>query len=267
MSKKKCYPKQILPHPSYRRKLGLERLLSKYPDLMAVRKVDGSPHDYERKGDKGDVFILPEVFNSNMANLSMNLAGGLFDVRPYKHLRILPIKAEAISDWNGKEPLRELYADFSDKECFGLCFLIRSIHRRTFPYFRHFDSQKSYDDFAKEVELAAVATKRDKDAILVDKFVSKLKPIELRPYIKVHHSPTMVNYWHITLDTRRPADVSFIDPKEKQTNQDKKMFMSLKQDIVHHCKVDVKPNYRLKRLDYKKPYTKWDCIVDRCSRQ
>lgn len=262
MSNKKGYPKQILPHSSYRRKLGLERLLTEYPDLMAVRKVDGKPESYERKGDKGGTFILPEVFTGNMANLSMNLAGGLFDVRPNKHLRYLPVNDEAKKDWDGMEPSEELYAEYNDNECFGLCFLIRTIHRRPFPYFRCFDSQKAFDEYAKKVEVAAQATNRDKDSILVGKFISKLDTVEIKPYIKVHHAPTKVNYWHITLDTRRPTDTSFIKAQEKQTSQDKRMFVALKQDLVQRCKVNARPNYRLKRLDYKKPYTKKDCLAD-----
>lgn len=263
MSNDNGYPELILPHPSYRRKLGLERLLVKYPNLMAVRKVEGNFKDYERKGDKGNSFILPEVFNGNMANLSMNLAGGLFDVRPHKHLRYLPSIDDARLDWDGNEPASELYSKYNySPHCFGLCFLIRNIHRRTFPYFRGFDSQKAYDEYASKVEVAANALNIDKDIILVGKFISKLDSIELKPYIKVHHAPTRVNYWHITLDTRRPTDTSYVKAEEKQSNQDRRMFASLKQDLVHHCKVNAKPNYRLKRLDYKKPYTRKDCIAD-----
>lgn len=262
MSNKKGYPKEILPHPSYRRKLGLERLLSAYPGLMAVRKVDGKPEDFEHKGSQGKTYIMPEVFEGNMANLSMNLAGGLFDVRSNKHLPYLPVNDEAKSDWDGREPSESLYSDYSEKKCFGLCFLISRIHRRTFPYCRCFNTQKDFDEYQKKVEEAALDTRRDKDLILVGRFVSKFEPVELRPYIMIHHSPTNVNYWHVTLDTRRPTDNSFIDSQEKQTNQDKKMFMALKQDLVHHCKVNVSPNYKLKRLDYKKPYTKRDCIAD-----
>ena len=66
MFNKKGYPKQILPHSSYRRKLGLERLLTEYPDLMAVRKVDGKPESYERKGDKGGTFILPAINSTHL---------------------------------------------------------------------------------------------------------------------------------------------------------------------------------------------------------
>lgn len=262
MLNKKGYPKQILPHPSYRRKLGIERLLQAYPDLMAVRKVDGNPQDFIRRGDNGESFILPEVFKGNMANLSMNLAGGLFDVRADKHLSYLPVNEEAKKDWNGSEPSADLTAEYTCRECFGLCFLIRSIHRRPFPYFRCFENQKSYDEYSAKVEDAAKALNLEKDRLLVGNFISKLNSIELKPYIKVHHSPTNANYWHVTLDTRRPTDTEFIDSEERQTSQDKKMFMYLKQDLVHHCGVNILPNYKLKRYDYKKPYTKSDCIAD-----
>lgn len=263
MSKKNGYPIKVFPHPSYRRRLGLERLLFVYQDLMAVRQVEGEPKEYEAKGDAGGSFIMPSVFNCNMANLSLNLAGGLFNVKATKDLRFLPKTDEATAPWNGCAPHKEICQEYRfSPKCFGLCFLIRKVHRRTFPFLRHFDNQKKRDEYAEEVQKVSLQASLQNDAKIVGLFDSKLKAAEVRPRIMVHHSPTMANYWHLTLDTYRPTETNFVKPDDKQSNQDKKMFIALKQDLVHHCRINLKPNYKIRRFDFKKPYTRFDYLID-----
>lgn len=230
---------------------------------MVVRKVDGNPEQVISRGESGGLIVTITVFNCSMVNLSLNLAGGLFDVDPSRDLRYLPVKADAISPWNGEEPSKSLCDEYNfTAECFGLCFMIRDIHRRTFPFFRHFDNQGVRDEYAQHLESSASPVLRKMNAHLVGVFDSKVKKAEVRPRIKVHHSPTMANYWHMTLDTYRPEDDAYVRPEEKLSSTDKKMFISLKQDIVNHCKVNEKPNYKLKRKDYIKAYTKKDCLLD-----
>lgn len=263
MSKDCGYPFGVYPHTSYRRKLGLERLLKTYPDLMVVRKVDGNPDQVIARGESGEPIVTMAVFNCNMVNLSLNLAGGLFNVDSSRDLRYLPVKPEALLPWNGEEPSETLCDEYKfSAECFALCFMIRDIHRRTFPFFRHFDNQGARDEYALRLGTAASPILRKMNAHLVGLFDGKVKKAEVRPRIMVHHSPTMANYWHMTLDTYRPEDDTFVRPEEKLSSTDRKMFVSLKQDIVNHCKVNEKPDYRLKRRDYKKLYTKKDCLLD-----
>lgn len=263
MSKDCGYPLSVYPHTSYRRKLGLERLLKAYPDLMVVRKVDGNPDKVIARGESGEPIVTMAVFNCNMVNLSLNLAGGLFHVDSSRDLRYLPVKPEAILPWNGEEPSETLCDEYNfTAECFGLCFEIRDIHRRTFPFLRHFDNQGARDEYAQRLGTATSPVLRKMNAHLVGLFDSKVKKAEVRPRIMVHHSPTMANYWHMTLDTYRPEDNIYVRPEEKLSSTDRKMFVSLKQDIINHCIVNEKPNYKLKRWDYKKPYTKKDCLMD-----
>lgn len=230
---------------------------------MVVRKVDGNPDQVISRGESGEPIVTMTVFNCNMANLSLNLAGGLFNVAPSRDLPYLPVKPEAILPWNGVEPSETLCDKYNfTAECFGLCFKIREIHRRTFPFLRHFDNQSARDKYAQRLEAAASPVLRKMNAHLVGVFDSKVKKAEVRPRIMVHHSPTMANYWHMTLDTYRPEDNTFVRAEERLSSTDRKMFVSLKQDIVNHCTVNEKPNYKLKRCDYKKSYTKKDCLLD-----
>ena len=102
----------------------------------------------------------------------------------------------------------------------------------------------------------------------MDKLYSKALAKKEVLYDLVQH---FYDYWrrlerYAVVLTRSVKDgvesTSFIKAQEKQTSQDKRMFVALKQDLVQRCKVNARPNYRLKRLDYKKPYTKKDCLAD-----
>ena len=141
---KKCYPSKILPHATYRHRLGIERLLANFPDLMVVRMVAGTPLEYSDEID-GEEVLLPSVFRGNMANLSMNLAGGLFDTARDAHLGFLPKSEEATNPWDYASHSADMLKDEDSYEycnpCFGLCFRVDDIHWKTFPYLRHFDNQ------------------------------------------------------------------------------------------------------------------------------
>ncbi len=51
-----------------------------------------------------------KLFKCSMANLSMNLSGGLFDTNSDAHLRFLPQKDSELSHpWNGEEVAPEMY--------------------------------------------------------------------------------------------------------------------------------------------------------------
>lgn len=73
------YPTEILPCPAYKKKMEVDQLLAKYPNLLVVRLVEGCVDDYSLKTENGEVILSDRVFKNSLANLSMNLAGGLFD--------------------------------------------------------------------------------------------------------------------------------------------------------------------------------------------
>lgn len=230
------YPTEILPCPGYKEKMETDYLLTKYPDLLVVRLVEGRVEDYYVDTESNDRVLSDKVFKNNMANLSMNLAGGLFNTSSDAHLRFLPATKEATEAWDGQCVDPKLYTTEDSYHfygtCFGLCFFVRDIHNRTFPFYKHFESQEERDKYEENVKKNMSETERSYDAHLVGAFENKKKTALTYPRLKVHHAPSKVNYWHMTLDTYRPTDISYIHPEDKQNSGDKKMFKALKQDLL-----------------------------------
>lgn len=252
-AKPEPYPTLIVPQAVYRRRLGLERLLALYPNLLVVRLVPGGVDDYMGTSENGEKVLLPNVFQHSMANLSMNLAGGLFDTNVDGHLRFLPATKAAAATWFGGDVPGDLYGHGCytiTQPCFGLCFRVAEVHRRTFPFYRHFESGQERDDYARRTENVTTLAEKQMNAHVVGVFESKKKNVPVSPRIKVHHAPTMVNYWHMTLDTYRPTDVDYVHSDERQNSADKRMFIALKQDLLQHVQINTTPDYHLDAYNY-----------------
>ena len=110
MSMKPKYPEEIIPYPNYKNRMDVDELLNKYSKLLVVRVVEGNSEDFCISTQKGELELSPDVFKNNMANLSLNLAGGLFNTDSNVHLRFLPATKEASEIWNSNNVPVELYA-------------------------------------------------------------------------------------------------------------------------------------------------------------
>lgn len=249
-----AYPTEILPRIVYKKRLCINKLLDKYPDLLVVRMVEGVIEDYLMDFESGDVIFSEKVFKNSMANLSMNLAGGLFDTSSHGHLKFLPTNKEATKIWKGWKVPQKLYIEPDSYNifypCFGLCFYVVDIHERTFPFYKHFENVEERNVYAEQTAMSTLPKEKEYEADYVGAFESKKKNVLVRPRIKVHHSPSKVNYWHVTLDTYRPTDIHYVQPDEKQNSSDIKMFKALKQNLVQCCHVDESPSYQLNKRDY-----------------
>jgi len=256
--KKEPYPTEILPLPSYKQELSIDLLLKKFGNLLVVRLVKGEPKDYIKESENGESVFDDSILGSGV-NLSLNLAGGEFDTSCNAHLRFLAIADEAKAPWKG-ECVNPKIISIEDNykfctPCFGLCFYVREIHNRTFPAYRRFDTEAERDEYALKVAESTTDEEKKYDAHLVGVFKKKDIDVEIRPRIKVQHAPTNANYWHVTLDTTRPTDKKPVETTEKLSKPDKRLFKSLKQDLIQHCTVNTKPDYKIPRRFYMKwPY-------------
>lgn len=254
MSTKPDYPDVIISNPDYKLRMDINSLLAKYPKLLVVRCVDGNEDDYFIQTENGERVLTERVFKNSMANLSMNLAGGLFDTDCNAHLRFLPATKEAAEEWNGEEVPSELYSTEESfhfyEKCFGLCFYVSEIHERTFPFYRHFESKQERDKYEMETRAAVTEKEMSYDAHFVAEFISKRENVEVRPRLKVNHVPTKVNYWHTTLDTFRPNDEDFVKPAEKLNSTDRSMFKALKQNLVQCYYINYSPEYEIDSVYY-----------------
>lgn len=247
------YPIEIISYPHYKLRMNLDDLLTKHSDLLVVRCIEGRPEEYMQKLDD-EMIISSKIFKHNTANLSMNLAGGIFDTKCDAHLKFLPAIKEACETWNGGSISPDLYnreeCYHIYETCFGLCFLVRNIHNRTFPFYKHFESKEERDNYEKRTLAAVTQNEMNYDAHFVEEFKNKKENVLVKPRIKVHHVPTKINYWHMTLDTYRPTDSDFVHPDEKQNNSDKSMFKALKQDLLQCYQINSMPEYTIESCDY-----------------
>lgn len=255
---RESYPIIILPRAKYKKKLSIDKLLNKYANLMVVRLVSGKKEDYVLESESGETVILDSVFSNSMANLSMNLAGGVFDTSADSHLRFLPISDYGTAPWNGgKVDTDAFLSDDSytfNEPCLGLCLNVKSIHERTFPFHKGFKNQQERDEYARQVDEATTDEEKRYDAHIVSEF-KKNSLVSVKGRIKVHHSPTNGNYWHVTLDTYRPNEKDFVHSDGKKQSSDKQMFKALKQDLVQCCSINAFPNYKIsKSLYYRWPF-------------
>ncbi len=252
---KEPYPIDILPKSTYIERLGVENLLAKYQNLLAVRMVTGCVEDYFIETEEGEKQLSGKVFANSMVNLSLNLAGGLFDTDRHAHLRFLPSGDDATRPWKGESIPPALYLTDGNYTiydvCFGLCFQVRDIHNRTFPFHKHFETQEERDEYERRAIVATSDEEKAYDAHLVGVFKGKKQSVKVNSRIKIHHAPTMLNYWHMTLDTYRPTDVNYILPTDRLKSADRTMFKSLKQDLMQHYEIDQKPDYCIKPCDYQ----------------
>ncbi len=134
--------------------------------------------------------------------------------------------------------------------CFGLCFYVSDIHNRTFPFYKTFNTKEERDEYEVKTIIAKTELGSSYDAKFVGEFKNKKTPVLVKPCIKVHHMPTMVNYWHMTLDTYRPIESHYVESYDKQKNSDKKMFKALKQDLLQRYKINESPCYSIESCDY-----------------
>ena len=246
------YPIEILPRISFKRELSVDSMLAHYAELLVVRMVEGNPDDYSVVFASGEKTLSDKVLKNNMANLSLHLAGGLFHID--KHLGFLPISRKAVRKWCGWYVHKDICCDKNSYtytiHCFGLCFHVKDIHNRTFPFYRHFETVEERNTYAQMAAASNSGKNAIKDADFVGAFETKKKNVEVRPRIKIHHSPTQANYWHTTLDTYRPNESEYVMPGRKQNSADRNMFKALKQDLLQNYTINEQPAYRLKEKDY-----------------
>jgi hypothetical protein len=216
--------------------MDIASMLLAYPGLMAVRLVVGDEQDFVIKTDAGQLEISDNIFQGNITNLSMNLAGGLFDTGRYAHLRFLPSSGKAKRIWNGGYCSPKFY--ISNKfykespDCFGLCMPVAQVHDITFPFEKKFSSEKELNKFLAERGVNALDSDLQYYKRLILAF-DRNKRTAIVPYrLKINHMPTMANYWHVTLDSYRSEDVGLeIIRGGKENSADKKMQKALKNHI------------------------------------
>ncbi len=190
------YPKQILPHESYKDRMDVDKIAEAEKDACVVRRVNEKPVIKEVFGvkllDNCDILKHRDILD-----MSTNLLGGKYQ-NAY-----LPFVDKTNRDWNGERlaDIEDVLQDESlwtyiDIPFFPLMLRLSELHLHSFPYSRTFESQKLKKQFEEKYKIVDFYTKGDKGA-------------EYSFTIRFHHSPTLLNYWHFEMKLYFSSDEVF----------------------------------------------------------
>lgn len=186
------YPLQILPHTDYLLPIVIDAVIAEgHGNVLVQRRSDCPELIAFEDGQRDSSKVTSHAF-VNIAEMSMNLMGGLFkSERAYWSQ-----KKPAHDNWDGKEvdPAKYLVScEPTDPDAPLFYFKIASLHGLDFPHPRR--GQKP-----KDMELYSVVN------AVIEQFTGKdgksFKGFKTNGKLFVNHVPTMMNYWHIQLELR-----------------------------------------------------------------
>lgn len=254
------YPYEVVPKATYKELLEFKVLKHDYPNMLVLRMVKGRKEDYY-DASSNNKELTDRIFQGSIQNLSMNLLGGKFEI---KHHSFLP-KNNGASNWDGNNIKLSQYKDsyIDENPAFYICFNVEEIDGKTYPFPNPFNTQEERDSMEKEATATLNKHGLNIDQEIVEKFRSPRDNVNIQVLMKLNHHPTMLNYWHITLDTTRPDNPEYIMPCEKLNSRDKRQMKAFKQHLMELIvdNIDSVP-YKFKKKDYLKKVTLWDRALE-----
>lgn len=233
------YPYQILPKKEFFHLMDVKTLLACYPNLAVSRRVSGNVEDafVPFNGQKQ----LKDSLMGQVANMSLNLLGGLFDNE--KHLRFCP--KQNVEDWDGQDvDVRSLEGEYEiDACCFPIFFMAKDIcdYPFTAPYY--FQKEKDAEVFISSIPVGDIEKK------YTDKF-NKQEPIEVKTHAVLKHAPTNFNYWHCVLDSYPNLSSNDAIPTSNK-GAAKRIIKMLRADLIRNfVKTDLAVDYSISRSYY-----------------
>lgn len=185
----------IAPKAFFLQNMDIDAMLSEDIPLVTVRR---SKYPFEEIEDiDGSKHLSEDCVDEDVFNYSMNLLGGMFE--PSLHLNIRPI-GDGWQKWDGKTILSEQKVKELSAEEYGypIYYKVEDFHNKTFPYKKTVVKEKAYEtekDRLVKLGLSTAIGIWNKDNPEVD-FMGKTL---------VNHEPSMLNYWHVTLDVYEPG--------------------------------------------------------------
>ena len=228
------YPIQILPKKEFCHLMDVKALLAYYPNLAVSRRVSGNVEDafVLFNGQKQ----LKDSLMGQVANMSLNLLGGLFDNN--SHLKFCP-KLD-IEDWDGQDvDAQSLEGKYEiDACCFPIFFMAKDIC--DYPFYAPYYFQKEKD---AEVFISSIP-EGDIEKKYTDKF-NKQEPIIVKTHAILKHAPTNFNYWHCVLDSYPNLSAKEAIPTNNK-GAAKRIIKMLKTDLVRNfVKTDLTIDYSI----------------------
>ena len=244
------YPSEILPQQGWRQCINTQELSERCPDAMLGRKMDGTRDQCINPED--DTLYMSVFPVSSIPNLSCSLLGTFFKV---SYLHFLP-------DNKGKAPwttgqsvcddmLREEnYNYYPDVTVVG--WKVKDVFRLPLPYTRSFDKKKLYDDFKESAKEVAELRKQMVflnawEDLKKNPDNANLRIVEVEGEARVNHAPTMLNYWHFTIDVY-PAETD-LKPLTKASEGWRKNLAANLCDFLRRNYVIIEDDTQVAQVD------------------
>lgn len=204
---KPSYPRDILPQPKWIQSIIVGDILKSCPNAMLGHLLVG---DYKQCIDdsagKGMEFIRRDALPlERMVNLSCSLLGTYFMLHFFHFLPCNEGKKPWHSGMDISEELlsEENYNFYPEITVVG--WPLHKVEGFSLPYPRKFAKQKEFENYQDEA--VAVARERERDIIqhewaelVADEENKKLRIAEFDGETRNNHAPTLLNYWHFTID-------------------------------------------------------------------
>lgn len=230
------YPSEILPRQGWRQCICTQDLLDSCSEAMLGRKMDGTKEKCINPED-GSIYmnVLP---TGSIPNLSCSLLGAFFKV---DHFHFLPDNVGK-ANWKegilvGEEMLcEENYNHFSEVTVVG--WKVKDVSGRPLPYKRSFDKSQLYDEFKEAVKEVAEVRKvvlylDTWEKLKTNSANNKQRIVEVVGVAKVNHAPTMLNYWHFTIDIYTAEND--LEPLLKVSDGWRKNIAANLRDFLRRC--------------------------------
>lgn len=204
------YPKDILPHKGWRECICVDEIIKCCPDAIIGHLIEEKQEDCldTTLGDDYVRLRIDALPYKRIPNLSCSLFGAKFQPQ---HFHFLPIN-KGRESWQGNVDISdELLKDdnyrfISDIVVIG--WKITNLHKWPVKYTRSFDKKSDFQSFSEKAE--AVAKLRNIKLLCIqewEKLIKELGPtqtkrvcIDVWGEARLNHDPTMLNYWHFTID-------------------------------------------------------------------
>jgi len=241
-SKRFKYPLEILPKWYYTHNINIDSILKKNQNVYLLRHSSKTKNELFKNLDSEYVQIREDAIDyKDVPNLSVNLLGGLFDLKHLKYKIILGTKSS--KKWNGKSVIfcNEHKENFSINDNINASIYLNAngIHNTKMPY-NHFDSK----EVTKELNKLSKSFNTSYQPIIEN----GSKKYKLDGQLQVKHDPLNLNYWHIEIKI-----IDFLLKEvDKASNATKKSIceQALKDVICFNCYPDINELSKIPLLLY-----------------
>lgn len=232
------YPEEIIPQPDFVKPFPLEDLKKNDSDYHVCLRIEGNLVDYTEEGVfNGKRKLMRKCF-PHMPHLSMNLHGGLF--KP-EYVRFVQ-KRPGCDEWDGSRiiDINDFIQCIEEKPdavpVFYCSKVIGQSGISTSVTFNNKDSYKAMKAIFKNVDFPEY-----QDGVRV----------KLKTDIRIVHTPTNLNYWHLQMEVYPATLDKFLANDE--TEWRRLIFENIRDNILRwHYQEQPTLRYSIREELYKK---------------